>query len=75
MTDQRDIKERNDAPQELPVPATPRSGAIYLVAEFWDFLKARKKWWLFPIILMLLLAGTLIVLGQTAAAPFIYTLF
>jgi hypothetical protein len=75
MADPKDIKDSEGAPMELPIPAKPRSGVVYLAAEFWDFLKVRKKWWLLPIILMLLLAGTLIVLGQTAAAPFIYTLF
>lgn len=50
----------------------PRSG---LVREFWDFLKHNKKWWLTPIIAMLLLLGTLLLLGGTATAPFIYTLF
>ena len=44
--------------------------------EFWDFLKSRKKYWLYPIILILLLFGSLIVLTQgTAIAPFIYTIF
>ena len=46
-----------------------------IVKEFWDFLKVRKKWWLLPIILVLLLVGLLIVLGGTGVAPFIYTLF
>ena len=42
----------------------------------WDFLKVRKKWWLAPIVVMLLLLGLLIVLTQgSALAPFIYTLF
>ena len=42
----------------------------------WDFLKVRKKWWLTPIVLFLLLIGLLIVLSQgSALAPFIYTLF
>ncbi len=44
--------------------------------EFWEFLKTRKKYWLFPIILVLLIFGGLIVLTQgTAVAPFIYTIF
>jgi hypothetical protein len=43
--------------------------------EFWDFLLHNKKWWLTPIILVLLLVGVLIALGGSAAAPFIYTLF
>ena len=44
--------------------------------EFWEFLKVRKKYWLLPILLVLVLFGGLIVLGQgTAIAPFIYTIF
>ncbi len=44
--------------------------------ELWDFMKARKKWWLFPIIIMLVLVGALIIFGQaTAVSPFIYALF
>jgi hypothetical protein len=46
-----------------------------LVLEFVDFLAHTKKWWLTPIILILLLMGAIIALGGTAAAPFIYTLF
>jgi hypothetical protein len=46
-----------------------------LVREFWDFLRVSKKWWLLPIVVMLLAVGMLISLGGTAAAPFIYTLF
>ena len=46
-----------------------------LVSEFIGFLKANKKWWLAPIIVAILLLGLLVVLGGTAAAPFIYTLF
>jgi hypothetical protein len=43
--------------------------------ELWDFLRYNKKWWLTPIILVLLILGALIMIGGTAAAPFIYTLF
>ena len=50
----------------------PQAG---LVGEFLYFLVHNKKWWLTPIILVLLLLGVLIVLGGTGAAPFIYTLF
>ena len=46
-----------------------------IVGEFVDFLLHNKKWWLAPIILVLLLVGLLLVLGGTGAAPFIYTLF
>ena len=51
-------------------------GKLSILKEFWDFLKVRKKWWLTPIVIVLLLLGALIVLTQsTAVAPFIYTLF
>tara|TARA_Y100000590_G_scaffold416219_1_gene514782 strand:- start:1535 stop:1684 length:150 start_codon:yes stop_codon:yes gene_type:complete len=44
--------------------------------EFWEFLKVRKKLWLFPIILILLLFGGFFVVSQgTAVAPFIYAIF
>jgi hypothetical protein len=46
-----------------------------LLAEYRDFLLHNKKWWLIPIIVALLLVGVLVILGSTAAAPFIYTLF
>ena len=47
-----------------------------LLKDLWDFLKIRKKFWLAPSILVLLLLGGLIVLSQgSAVAPFIYTLF
>ena len=47
-----------------------------LIGEFWMFLKQRKKFWLFPIVLMLLLLGLVIVLTSgSALAPFIYTVF
>ncbi len=46
------------------------------LAEFWDFLRVRKKFWLLPILLVLGIFGGLIVLAQgSAVAPFIYTLF
>lgn len=51
-------------------------GKLELLKEFWDFLKVRKKWWITPIVLILLLLGALIVLTESSAvAPFIYTLF
>jgi hypothetical protein len=44
--------------------------------ELWSFMKVRKKWWLLPIILVLLLVGALLVFAQTSVlAPFIYTVF
>jgi hypothetical protein len=50
--------------------------AMSFVIEFWRFLRARKKYWLIPMIVMLALFGGLIVLAQgSAVAPFIYTIF
>jgi hypothetical protein len=44
--------------------------------ELWSFMRARKKYWLVPVVLIILLFGALIVLTQgSAVAPFIYTLF
>ena len=49
---------------------------IEFIKEFFEFLKVRKKYWLFPIIITLALFGILIVLSQgSAVAPFIYTIF
>jgi len=45
------------------------------VAEFWYFLKYSKKWWLTPIVIVMLLLGVSMLLAATGAAPFIYTLF
>ena len=52
------------------------SRRFYLLRDLWDFMKIRKKWWLLPIIIMLMLVGILIVVGQGASlSPFIYALF
>jgi len=49
---------------------------VSILKEFWEFLRVRKKWWLFPIIIFLILLGALLVLTEgSAIAPFIYTLF
>lgn len=47
-----------------------------ILKELWGFMKERKKWWLLPIVIVLVLLGLLIVLTEgSAVAPFIYTLF
>jgi Family of unknown function (DUF5989) len=47
-----------------------------ILAELWSFLRVRKKYWLMPIVIMLLVFGGLVILVQgSAVAPFIYTLF
>ena len=52
------------------------SRRFYLLRDVWDFMKVRKKWWLLPIVIMLMLVGILIVVGQSSSlSPFIYALF
>ncbi len=47
-----------------------------MAGELWAFMRVRKKWWLLPIILMLLLVGALLIFAQgSVLAPFIYTIF
>jgi hypothetical protein len=47
-----------------------------ITRELWSFLKVRKKWWLLPIIILLLAVGALLVFAQgSVLAPFIYTIF
>ncbi len=47
-----------------------------LVSEFWRFLSIRKKFWLLPLLIMIVLFGVLLLMAETTAlAPFIYTLF
>ncbi|MBI5375703.1 MAG: hypothetical protein HZA77_09720 [Candidatus Schekmanbacteria bacterium] len=49
---------------------------VSIVSEFWYFMKERKKWWLGPIVFVLILLGLLIVFTEgSAVAPFIYALF
>ncbi|HTY38017.1 MAG TPA: DUF5989 family protein [Bacteroidota bacterium] len=49
---------------------------LTIFGELWAFMRTRKKWWLGPIIFVLLLLGLVIILTQgSALAPFIYTLF
>jgi hypothetical protein len=51
-------------------------GKAAILGEFWEFLRERKKWWLGPIVLLLLLLGLLVVFTEgSALAPFIYALF
>lgn len=46
------------------------------IIEFWRFMRVRKKYWLFPVLLLLVMFAIVIVLSQgTAVAPFIYTIF
>ena len=66
MNEQQPPGEFEKAAQDAAAPS--------LVAEFWEFLRSNKKWWLLPILIVLLVFGVLIFLAGTGAAPFIYTL-
>ena len=66
------MPESKDKDDFLAQSSESRTG---LGAEFVDFLKDNKKWWLAPIIISIVGLGLLVMLGGTAAAPFIYTLF
>ncbi|MDH4064230.1 MAG: DUF5989 family protein [Acidobacteriota bacterium] len=47
-----------------------------LMGELWGFMRERKKWWLLPVIVVMVVVGTLLVFAQgSALAPFIYTIF
>jgi hypothetical protein len=47
-----------------------------LIGELWAFMKERKKWWLLPVVIVMLVIGTLLIFAQgSALAPFIYTIF
>lgn len=51
------------------------SGRLGILGEFWEFLRTNKKWWLTPIILVIVLLTLFGILGQSVIAPFIYPLF
>lgn len=62
-------------PESQAFEAASREPTPSLAAEFWQFLCHNKKWWLLPIVLVLLIFGVLIFLAGTGAAPAIYTFF
>ena len=66
------IEQQNKSSEFESYGQEKRGGFL---AEFWDFLKHNKKWWLLPILAVLLLLGLLVILCGTAIAPFIYHLF
>ena len=69
-SNQHESKEQGDA-----FSREAQQGQTGFFAEFLDFILHNKKWWITPIVIVLLLVGVLVMLGGTAAAPFIYTLF
>jgi Family of unknown function (DUF5989) len=69
------MSEKTSHTQNEFEKAAAESRGESLVSEFWSFLAQNKKWWLLPIVIVMVLLGALMVLSGTAAAPFIYTLF
>jgi drug/metabolite transporter superfamily protein YnfA len=65
----------DQAPNDFEKAAREKSSEGGILSEFWGFLRENKKWWLLPIVILLLLFGLLIMLSGTGLAPFIYTLF
>jgi hypothetical protein len=66
------MKEQQQSDFEKAASEAPRGGFL---RELWGFLAQNKKWWLLPILILLLLFGLLVILSGTGLAPFIYTLF
>ena len=66
-------EQQNDEADEFL--AESQSHRISMVRELWDFIRHNKKWWLTPILIVMLLVGLLVILGGSGAAPFIYALF
>jgi hypothetical protein len=55
--------------------AAAEQGRGNILGELWGFMKQNKKWWLLPLLVVLLVFGLLVLLSGTGLAPFIYTLF
>ncbi len=73
MSDPHDQDDRSSSAEDFAQQAEQASRS--LVREFWDFLRHNKKWWLTPIILVLLFVGVFLILASTGLAPFIYPFF
>ena len=66
-------EEQSSKAAEFAAGAQTKS--VGIVSELFEFLRVNKKWWLLPIVLVLMVVGVLVILGGSVAAPFIYTLF
>ncbi len=68
------MSDADNDPQDFAAKAAQADDSS-LIREFAEFLSENKKWWLAPIVISVLALGLLVLLGGSAAAPFIYTLF
>ncbi len=67
------MKQPNSTPDNERLFKEASSPGFF--SDFWDFLRTSRKWWMLPLLVLFLILGVILVLGQTAVAPFIYTLF
>jgi hypothetical protein len=65
---------KKDSRSAFEKAAGSRAGGGFF-GDFWEFIKTNKKWWLLPMVVLLLAFALLIFLSSTGLAPFIYTLF
>lgn len=71
-----ELAEGEDSEEERRPRPIPKQGKLSLMAEFATFLKQEGKWWLTPIVVILLLLGALLIYAEgSVIVPFIYTLF
>ena len=66
------MNEQQQSDFEKAATQQPRGGFL---RELWGFMAQNKKWWLLPILILLLIFGLLVILSGSGLAPFIYTLF
>lgn len=67
--------DRSDARRGQEFAEQAQRGRSGVLREFWSFLRRERKWWLTPIVLLLLGASALVLLGGTSVAPLIYAVF
>lgn len=72
LTPTESMSKQQQSDFEKAAAEQPAGGFL---RELWGFLAQNKKWWLLPILIMLLILGLLVILSGTGLAPFIYTLF
>ncbi len=72
---QRQLDRRDSQSNHTFMTEMRRERRLGLLAELWEFMGTNRKWWMAPIIGLLLIIGVLATVAGTAVAPFIYTLF
>jgi hypothetical protein len=68
-------EHHDNAPDTEDFSSHADRGNAGLLREIIDLIRCNKKWWLIPVVVVLMVIGALVLLGGTAAAPFIYPLF